>query len=117
MVTVPMTLEARIKLGYILIQLTGTQEEIGTWGDIGTVIKVTDDEKATLNLKEIRNATGDLQGATWNPLVPELTQPQGFQLETEHAKKLLQLLQTYGGFRSTDLTWVRATNAALKAVV
>jgi len=110
-----MTLESRIKLGYILVQLTGNLDDHDAWEDIEDAIALSDEEKSAVGLKENRNDSGDLQGASWTPLSEALQASKEIEFEKADAKKLSEFMVNFTGFRKTDRQWARAFRAALKA--
>jgi hypothetical protein len=117
MVTVPLLLEARIKLGYMLLQATGSLEDRKAWDDIETAIALTDEERTGVELKEDRSLDGDLLGARWKSTSPLLSQNLDVNLETDHAKRLIQLIESRQDIKKTDRKWAEATVKALKAAI
>lgn len=117
MVTVPLMLEARVKLGYMLLQLTGSLEDRKAWDDIEAAIAPTDAEKEAIELKEERTVEGDLLGAKWRANAPLLTQNSDVQLERDHAKRLVQLIEGRQDLKKTDRAWAESTVKALKAAI
>jgi hypothetical protein len=115
MVKLSFPLLACVKLTYLLAEVPGSNEDLDVWDEVSRKIELSQEDKIAIELEE-----ADRRGAIsviWNPRADALKGNREVELETDHAKRLLNLMRSWPQFRRMDLEWTRPTIKALKEAV
>lgn len=116
MVTISMTLRARINIGYLVKALPASIEDGEMWDDVFRRMKPTEEEAKVIRFRENKK-DGVTIGTSWQEgHDQELESITDIELETEHAKRLLEFLKNWGNFNRLDLDngWPKSVVKQLK---
>lgn len=119
MTTVTMTVLMRVKVQFIPLALP--QESLDNqiiWKEIGESVQLTEEEKLAIGFEELKDQTDSIVlGAAWKPMAEGLATESDIQLETAHARFLLNFLKSAKIFTSFDLVWAQPLRERLNKAV